>query len=104
MARPPHPPRDLRAAEERAFDRYYASAFGVLVDRVGALLDGDHATAHASVQQAFVHAWAERRRFADAPDPDAWVCARALRLAGRRRRGRRRPLCGRSEAPVPSAG
>lgn len=97
MARTPAP----LAAEERAFDRYYEARFATLVDRVGVLLDGDRATAHASVQRAFVQAWAERSRFAGAPDPDAWVCDRALRLAGRRRR---RFLGARAEARVASAG
>lgn len=73
---------------DAAFDRYYETSFPRLVDRVELAL-GDRPRAHACVQQAFVHAWAERSRFAAAADPDAWVCARALRLAGRRTTRRR---------------
>jgi RNA polymerase sigma-70 factor, ECF subfamily len=69
---------------DASFDRYYETSFARLVDRVEERL-GDRRTAHACVQQAFVHAWARRERFAAAADPDAWVCERATRLAGRHR-------------------
>ena len=73
---------------DAVFDRYYETSFARLVDRVELVL-GDRARAHDCVQQAFVHAWADRWRFVAADDPDAWVCARALRLAGRRTTRRR---------------
>ena len=66
--------------DEREFDDFYAASFQRLVGQVHALV-GDRHEAQECVQEAFVRAWAHRRRLDRAEHPEAWVRTTAYRLA-----------------------
>lgn len=61
------------------FDRFYRDCVARLVRQLYALL-GDAADAQDVVQEAFVRAWARRRRLTEVDDPEAWVRTVAWRL------------------------
>lgn len=80
--------------DEAEFDGYYAASFPRLSRQLYAMT-GDADEAAECVQEAFVRAWAQRRRFAHVDHPDAWIRTTAYRLAVSRwrrlTRGRRDP-------------
>ncbi|MDT9592778.1 sigma-70 family RNA polymerase sigma factor [Nocardioides zeae] len=80
--------------DEREFDEFYQASFGRVVNQVTAMI-GDRDEAHECVQEAFVRAWAHRRRLARVDHPEAWVRTVAHRQAvsrwRRASRGRRDP-------------
>jgi len=81
----------MEAAE---FDELYTSSYPRVVAQVYAMT-GDRDEAEECVQEAFVRAWAHRRRLSSARSPEAWVRTTAYRLAVSRWRrvvrGRRSP-------------
>jgi RNA polymerase sigma-70 factor, ECF subfamily len=74
------------------FDELYVSSYARLVAQLHALT-GSRDEAEECVQEAFVRAWAHRRRLDAARMPEAWVRTSAYRLAvsrwRRSARGRR---------------
>jgi RNA polymerase sigma-70 factor (ECF subfamily) len=62
------------------FDELYASSYFRLVVQLHALV-GSREEAEECVQEAFVRAWAHRRRLDAAQVPEAWVRTTAYRLA-----------------------
>jgi RNA polymerase sigma-70 factor (ECF subfamily) len=78
--------------DEQSFDEFYAASFRRLVGQLYALI-GDRDEAQDCVQEAFVRAWAHRRKLDRAEHPEAWVRTTAYRLAvsrwRRTTRGRR---------------
>lgn len=80
--------------DQTEFDDFYAASFQRLVAQLYAMI-GDRDEAQDCVQEAFVRAWAHRRRLAQAQHPEAWVRVTAHRLAisrwRRTTRGRRSP-------------
>jgi RNA polymerase sigma-70 factor (ECF subfamily) len=79
---------------------FYAAAFPRLVGQVY-LLTGDLGEAQDVVQEAFIRAWARRRRFTDGDEPDAWIRTVARRLAVSRWRSARSALAAwRRHGPV----
>lgn len=69
--------------DEAEFDEFYAASYRRLTGQVYAMI-GDLDEAQECVQEAFVRAWAHRRRLDKAgPDshPEAWVRVTAHRLA-----------------------
>jgi len=94
--------------DEQSFDEFYAASFQRLVGQVYAMV-GDLDEAQECVQEAFVRAWAHRRKLDRADHPEAWVPTTAYRLAvsrwRRTTRGRRpadRALSPATSAPPPS--
>jgi RNA polymerase sigma-70 factor (ECF subfamily) len=78
--------------DEREFDDFYTASFQGVVAQVYAMI-GDRDEAQECVQEAFVRAWAHRRKLETAEYPEAWVRTTAYRLAvsrwRRAMRGRR---------------
>ncbi|NHA68439.1 RNA polymerase sigma factor [Phycicoccus flavus] len=62
------------------FDAWYEAAFPRIVRQVHAMT-GNEEEARDCVQEAFIRAWARRRRLDDARGRDAWVRTTAHRLA-----------------------
>jgi RNA polymerase sigma-70 factor (ECF subfamily) len=94
--------------DEREFDDFYAASFQKITGQVYAMI-GDRDEAQECVQEAFVRAWAHRRKLDKAEYPEAWVRTTAYRLAvsrwRRTTRGRRpadRALGAATEAAAPS--
>jgi RNA polymerase sigma-70 factor (ECF subfamily) len=78
---------------EAEFDDFYSSSFARITGQLYAMI-GDRDEAQECVQEAFVRAWAHRRKLERAEHPEAWVRTTAYRLAvsrWRRRRLSRRP-------------
>lgn len=87
---------------EAEFDDFYTSSFARITGQVYAMI-GDRDEAQECVQEAFVRAWAHRRKLERAEHPEAWVRTTAYRLAvsrWRRRRLARRPADRALSAPV----
>jgi RNA polymerase sigma-70 factor, ECF subfamily len=80
--------------DEAEFDEFYAASYRRLCSQVYAMI-GDLEEARDCVQEAFVKAWAHRRKLDRADHPEAWVRLTAHRLAisrwRRTMRGRRAP-------------
>jgi len=79
--------------DERQFDEFYTASFARITAQVYAMI-GDRDEAEECVQEAFVRAWAHRRKLEQAEHPEAWVRTTAYRLAvsrWRRTRLARRP-------------
>jgi RNA polymerase sigma-70 factor, ECF subfamily len=79
--------------DERQFDDFYNASFARITSQVYAMI-GDRDEAEECVQEAFVRAWAHRRKLEQAEHPEAWVRTTAYRLAvsrWRRTRLARRP-------------
>jgi RNA polymerase sigma-70 factor (ECF subfamily) len=94
--------------DEREFDDFYHASFRRLTAQVYAMI-GNRDEAEECVQEAFVRAWAHRRKLDRAEHPEAWVRTTAYRLAvsrwRRTTRGRRpadRAVGGTTEAAAPS--
>lgn len=94
--------------DEREFDDFYTASFQKITGQVYAMI-GDRDEAQECVQEAFVRAWAHRRKLERAEHPEAWVRTTAYRLAvsrwRRTTRGRRpadRALGARTETAAPS--
>jgi RNA polymerase sigma-70 factor (ECF subfamily) len=94
--------------DEREFDDFYTASFQKVTGQVYAMI-GDRDEAQECVQEAFVRAWAHRRRLDRAEHPEAWVRTTAYRLAvsrwRRTTRGRRpvdRAVGQATEAPAVS--
>ena len=66
--------------DESEFDDFYAGSFARVTAQVYAMI-GDRDEAQECVQEAFVRAWAHRRRLDRAEHPEAWVRTTAYRLA-----------------------
>lgn len=62
------------------FDAFYTVSFGRLVNQVYAMI-GNRDEAQDCVQEAFVRAWAHRRKLDGSSAPEAWVRLTAYRLA-----------------------
>jgi RNA polymerase sigma-70 factor, ECF subfamily len=62
------------------FTDFYAASFRRLVGQLYAMT-GNHAEAQDAVQEAFIRAWAHRRRLERSAAPEAWVRATAWRIA-----------------------
>ena len=93
--------------DEREFDDFYAASFSRLTAQVYAMI-GNRDEAQECVQEAFVRAWAHRRKLDKAEHPEAWVRTTAYRLAvsrwrrtvrGRRPADRALSLATESSAP-----
>ncbi|MCW2843193.1 MAG: Sigma-70, region 4 type 2 [Nocardioides sp.] len=94
--------------DEREFDDFYASSFQRITGQVYAMI-GSRDEAQECVQEAFVRAWAHRRKLDRAEHPDAWVRTTAYRLAvsrwrrtTRRRRSADRAVGAATETAAPS--
>jgi RNA polymerase sigma-70 factor (ECF subfamily) len=94
--------------DEREFDDFYDASFARITNQVYAMI-GSRDEAEECVQEAFVRAWAHRRKLDRAEYPDAWVRTTAYRLAvsrwRRTTRGRRptdRALGAATETAPPS--
>ena len=84
--------------DEREFDDFYTASFQRITGQVYAMI-GNRDEAQECVQEAFVRAWAHRRKLEKAEHPEAWVRTTAYRLAvSRWRRTRARPAPGRPRA------
>jgi len=66
--------------DEAEFDDFYTSSFARITGQLYAMI-GDRDEAQECVQEAFVRAWAHRRKLARAEHPEAWVRTTAYRLA-----------------------
>lgn len=91
--------------DETEFDDFYSASFARLTGQLYAMI-GDRDEAQECVQEAFVRAWANRRRLDRAEHPEAWVRTTAYRLAvsrWRRTRLGRRPADRAVAAPVVTA-
>lgn len=66
--------------EEREFDDFYAASFQRITGQVYAMI-GNRDEAQECVQEAFVRAWAHRKKLDSVDHPDAWVRTTAYRLA-----------------------
>jgi RNA polymerase sigma-70 factor (ECF subfamily) len=94
--------------DEREFDDFYAASFQRITGQVYAMI-GNRDEAQECVQEAFVRAWAHRKKLDKAEHPEAWVRTAAYRLAvsrwRRTTRGRRpadRAVSLATEAAAPS--
>jgi len=65
---------------EQEFDDFYSASFARLTGQLYAMI-GDRDEAQECVQEAFVRAWAHRRKLQQAEHPEAWVRTTAYRLA-----------------------
>jgi RNA polymerase sigma-70 factor (ECF subfamily) len=74
--------------DEAAFDQFYTSSFGRITGQIYAMI-GDRDEAQECVQEAFVRAWAHRKKLAKVDHPEAWVRTTAYRLAVSRWRRRK---------------
>ena len=91
--------------DEQSFDDFYAASFHRIVGQLYAMI-GDRDEAQECVQEAFVRAWAHRRRLDRAEHPEAWVRTTAYRLAvsrWRRTTRGRRPADRALSAPASTA-
>jgi len=89
--------------DEQEFDDFYSASFSRLTAQLYAMI-GDRDEAQECVQEAFVRAWANRRKLDQAEHPEAWVRTTAYRLAvsrWRRTKLGRRPA-DRAVAPATS--
>lgn len=93
---------------EREFDDFYTASFQRVTAQVYAMI-GSRDEAEECVQEAFVRAWAHRRKLERAAYPEAWVRTTAYRLAvsrwRRTTRGRRpadRAVGAATTTPAPS--
>jgi RNA polymerase sigma-70 factor, ECF subfamily len=68
------------AVSPEEFTDLYAASFHRLVGQLYAMT-GNHAEAQDAVQEAFIRAWAHRRRLERSGAPEAWVRATAWRIA-----------------------
>ena len=66
--------------DEREFDDFYNASFARITGQVYAMI-GSRDEAEECVQEAFVRAWAHRRKLDRAEYPEAWVRTTAYRLA-----------------------
>ena len=66
--------------DEREFDEFYAASFQRVTGQIYAMI-GNRDEAQECVQEAFVRAWAHRRKLDRAEYPEAWVRTTAYRLA-----------------------
>lgn len=66
--------------DEHEFDDFYSASFQRVVGQVYAMI-GDRDEAQDCVQEAFVRAWAHRRKLERTEYPEAWVRTTAHRLA-----------------------
>ena len=66
--------------EEREFDDFYAASFQKITGQVYAMI-GNRDEAQECVQEAFVRAWAHRKKLDSMDHPEAWVRTTAYRLA-----------------------
>lgn len=66
--------------DEQEFDELYHASFRRITHQVHAMI-GDQDEAQDCVQEAFVRAWAHRRKLDRAAYPEAWVRTTAYRLA-----------------------
>ena len=66
--------------DEREFDDFYTASFQRITGQVYAMI-GDRDEAQEVVQEAFVRAWAHRRKLEKAEHPEAWVRTTAYRIA-----------------------
>ena len=94
--------------DERGFDDFYNASYARITGQVYAMI-GNRDEAEECVQEAFVRAWAHRRKLDRAEYPEAWVRTTAYRLAvsrwRRTTRGRRpadRALGAATETAAPS--
>jgi RNA polymerase sigma-70 factor (ECF subfamily) len=94
--------------EEREFDDFYAASFQRITGQLYAMI-GNRDEAQECVQEAFVRAWAHRRKLDRVEHPEAWVRTTAYRLAVSRwrrtmrsRRPADRAVTKASHAPEPS--
>ena len=90
---------------EQEFDDFYAASFSRLTGQLYAMI-GNRDEAQECVQEAFVRAWAHRRKLEQAEFPEAWVRTTAYRLAvsrWRRTRLSRRPVDRAVGAPTQTA-
>jgi len=60
--------------DEREFDDFYTASFQRITGQVYAMI-GDRDEAQEVVQEAFVRAWAHRRKLEKAEHPEAWFAA-----------------------------
>lgn len=66
--------------DEQEFDDFYVVSFARLTGQIYAMI-GDRDEAEECVQEAFIRAWANRRKLELAEHPEAWVRTTAYRLA-----------------------
>jgi len=66
--------------DEQEFDDFYAASFSRLTGQLYAMV-GNRDEAQECVQEAFVRAWAHRKKLEQAEHPEAWVRTTAYRLA-----------------------
>jgi len=66
--------------DEHEFDDFYTASFQRITGQVYAMI-GNRDEAQECVQEAFVRAWAHRRKLDRAEHPEAWVRTTAYRLA-----------------------
>ncbi len=66
--------------DEHEFDEFYTASYRRLTGQVYAMI-GNLDEAQECVQEAFVRAWAHRRKLEKAEHPEAWVRTTAYRLA-----------------------
>ena len=72
--------RGVRRMTEEEFDDFYATSFTRVVGQLYAMI-GNRDEAQECVQEAFVRAWAHRRKLDRTEHPEAWVRTTAYRLA-----------------------
>ena len=72
--------RGVRRMTEEEFDDFYATSFTRVAGQLHAMI-GDRDEAQECVQEAFVRAWAHRRKLDRTEHPEAWVRTTAYRLA-----------------------
>lgn len=65
---------------EQEFDDFYTASFARITGQVYAMI-GNRDEAQECVQEAFVKAWAHRRKLEKAEHPEAWVRVTAHRMA-----------------------
>jgi RNA polymerase sigma-70 factor, ECF subfamily len=70
----------VESVDEGTFDDFYTGSFKRITGQLYAMI-GDHDEAQECVQEAFVRAWAHRRKLDRADHPEAWVRTTAYRLA-----------------------
>jgi len=94
--------------DEGEFDDFYNASYARITGQVYAMI-GNRDEAEECVQEAFVRAWAHRRKLDRAEYPEAWVRTTAYRLAvsrwRRTTRGRRpadRALAAATQTAAPS--